>query len=153
MVHGRFPNDRPGPAAHPIQHQIDLSQLYGLNPTVTSVLRHRSEHPGEKGRLESVTSATGEWPPSLYGAAGERDPAFAVVPEPIHLPGDWPAGKRAGLFAFGGERANSTAFTAAMNTLFLREHNRLAAMLERNNPAWDDERVFQTARNITSSCF
>ena len=129
-------------------HLIDLSQLYGLDPTVTAVLRRRSELPGEKGKLKSVTSGTGEWPPSLYDAAGQRDPMFALVPEPTHLPGDWPIEKRAALFAFGGERANSTAFTASINTLFLREHNRLSTMLERDNPGWDDERVFQTARNI-----
>jgi prostaglandin-endoperoxide synthase 2 len=129
-------------------HQIDLSQLYGLDPTVTAVLRRRSELPGEKGKLKSVTSGKGEWAPLLYDAAGMRDPTLALVPEPTHLPGDWPIEKRAALFAFGGERANSTAFTAAINTLFLREHNRLCTMLERDNPSWDDERVFQTARNI-----
>jgi len=129
-------------------HQIDLSQLYGLDATVTAVLRRRSELPGEKGKLKSITSGKGEWAPPLYDAAGVRNPAFALVPEPTHLPGDWPAEKRAALFAFGGERANSTAFTASINTLFLREHNRLCTMLERDNPGWGDERVFQTARNI-----
>jgi len=129
-------------------HQIDLSQLYGLNATVTAVLRRRSEQQGEKGKLKSVTSAKGEWAPPLYDAAGVRNPEFALVPEPTHLPGDWPAEKRAALFAFGGERGNSTAFTAAINTLFLRQHNRLCTILERDNPGWSDERVFQTARNI-----
>ena len=129
-------------------HQIDLSQLYGQGSTVTSVLRRRGEQPGEKGKLKSVTTDKGEWSPQLYDAAGVRDPAFALVSEPTHLPGDWPIEKRASLFAFGGERANSTAYTAAINTLFLREHNRVCTLLERNNPDWDDERVFQTARNI-----
>ena len=129
-------------------HQLDLSQLYGLDSTVTAVLRRRSELPGEKGKLKSVSSGKGEWAPPLYDAAGARDPTFALVPEPTHLPSDWPLEKRAALFAFGGERANSTAFTAAINTLFLREHNRICTDLERNNPGWDDERVFQTARNI-----
>lgn len=52
------------------------------------------------------------------------------------------------IYAFAGERANTTVFTSTLNTLFLREHNRLAAMLETQNPSWDDERIFQTARNI-----
>jgi prostaglandin-endoperoxide synthase 2 len=129
-------------------HQIDLCQLYGLDPTATAVLRRHSQLPGEKGKLKSVTSGNSEWAPPLYDAAGVRDPAFAVVPQPTHLPGNWPIEKLAALFAFGGERANSTPFTAAINTLFLREHNRICTVLERENPGWDDERIFQTARNI-----
>ena len=129
-------------------HQIDLSQLYGLHLDTTLALRRLSEVPGEKGKLKSVVDTSGEWAPRLFDAKGARDPDFTAVPEPVHLPGEWPPEKRAALFAFGGERANSTPFTAAVNTLFLREHNRLCTLLERDNPGWDDERVFQTARNI-----
>ena len=40
-----------------------------------------------------------------------------------------------------------------MNILFLREHNRLAGILEQGNPTWDDDRVFETARNIVIVMF
>ncbi len=129
-------------------HQIDLSQLYGLTPELTQALRRRSETPGQKGRLKSEMIDGEEWAPRLFDAAGRRDSDFADLPTPLRLPDGWPAEKRAGLFAFGGDRANTTPFTAALNTLFLREHNRLCDVLERAWPDWDDARVFETARNV-----
>ena len=129
-------------------HQIDLSQLYGLTPKLTRALRRRSEAPGQKGRLKSEVIDGEEWAPRLYDAAGRRNPDFADLPAPLRLPDGWPTEKRAGLFAFGGDRANTTPFTAALNTLFLREHNRLCGVLERAWPDWDDARVFETARNV-----
>lgn len=130
-------------------HQIDLSQLYGLRPEVTQALRRRSEAPGQKGRLKSEAAGGEEWAPRLFDAAGRRAAEFAALPAPLRLTEDWPAEKRAGLFAFGGDRANTTPFTAMLNTLFLREHNRLCGVLERAWPDWDDARVFETARNVS----
>ncbi len=130
-------------------HQIDLSQLYGLTPEAAQALRRHSEAPGQKGRLKSKVIDGEEWAPRLYDAAGCRNPEFAALPAPLRLPDGWPAEKRAGLFAFGGDRANTTPFTASLNTLFLREHNRLCAVLERAWPDWDDARVFETARNVS----
>ena len=42
---------------------------------------------------------------------------------------------------------NGAPQVAMVDTLLLREHNRLAGVMERLNTGWNDERVFQTARN------
>jgi prostaglandin-endoperoxide synthase 2 len=40
-----------------------------------------------------------------------------------------------------------------INTLFLREHNRLAGEIERAYPDWDDTRIFETTRNAVIVMF
>jgi len=129
-------------------HQIDLSQLYGLNVEVESQLREHSQAPGRRGRLLSDMVGDEEWAPRLFRGDGTRDPRFAAVPNPMKLPDNLPLDRKETLFAFGGERANATIFTAAVNTLFLREHNRLCASIGEANPTFDDERLFQTARAV-----
>src|SRR5207248_4279147 len=50
------------------------------------------------------------------------------------------------LFAAGDVRANENIELTAMQTLFVREHNRIAAQLKAARPLWGDEQLYQQAR-------
>ncbi|GAA0326129.1 hypothetical protein GCM10009087_40550 [Sphingomonas oligophenolica] len=132
-------------------HEIDMSALYGRTEQQTGVLRADPKISGSKGRLKSEKIGNEEFPLKLFLADDSIDPQFcdAAGNSILDLPlGIDHVGKKATIFAVGGDRANATPQVAMVNVLFLREHNRLAAKLEAANSGWDDERVFQTARNI-----
>ena len=153
-------------------HELDLCQVYGLGQGSTHWLRA-----GVYGRLDSRITPRGELPPFLVDehttAVKEKfenicfDPALAAsfnrtVPphgrakdlfkrmaENPNL-GTWATTpERRRLYYAGGlDRANSTLLYSAFNTLFLREHNRLAGKLRRRYRTDDDDWLFETARNI-----
>jgi prostaglandin-endoperoxide synthase 2 len=133
-------------------HEIDLSPLYGRTPAQTAVLRE-APGGGRKGRLKTQDIGGECWPPFLHADDGSVKPEFCdaagkpVLDSPLGIDHASPAG-RATLFAVGGDRVNAAPQVAMVNVLCLREHNRLAAMLEADHPLWDDDRVFETARNI-----
>ncbi|XP_021361183.1 myeloperoxidase-like [Mizuhopecten yessoensis] len=51
----------------------------------------------------------------------------------------------------GDDRPNVVPSLGSIHTLFMREHNRIAAMLGVLNRFWDDERIFQETRQIMSA--
>lgn len=50
------------------------------------------------------------------------------------------------LYAAGDVRANENIELLSLHTLFVREHNRIATAISRQNPRLDDETVYQMAR-------
>ena len=48
----------------------------------------------------------------------------------------------------GDVRAQENPQLAILQTMMMREHNRLAQALKELNPKWEDETIFQEARRI-----
>jgi prostaglandin-endoperoxide synthase 2 len=125
------------PARNESNHEIDLIQIYGLNDAVTRQLRA-----GEGGRLQSQLIGGEEYPPYLYAGGTKQFDKVTVVRD-----GQITDDQRRQLFAFGSDTGNLQLGFVLMGVLFLREHNRIARALEQEY-GWDDERLFQTTRNI-----
>jgi prostaglandin-endoperoxide synthase 2 len=133
--------DRNNPMQNTSNHEIDLCSVYGLKRTATEQLR---SHCG--GKLKSQVINGEEYPAYQFDAHGAPMSEFESLP--ILFPEDLAPEVKPTLFAMGVERANVQIGYVMMNTLFLREHNRVCDVLAREYPDWDDERLFQTARNI-----
>ena len=143
-------------------HEIDLSQLYGQTVAVTRMLRECSET--AKGRLKCQRRDGRQFPPYYFDENGKAKKEFEkleiVFPGSDNFPNlpgedrktgvpikkfeDWQRNK---LFALGIPRGNIHYGLMMMSTLFLREHNRIAGLIAAENPGFDDDRVFETARN------
>ncbi len=132
--------------------EIDLCQIYGLGPEQTRMLRSLSG-----GRLKSQLIDGEEFPVFLFQ---ERQPGEPVSFKPeFHglyderfvidtILGGAPDDRLDSVFAVGLEHGNSTIGNTILNTLFLREHNRVAGELASHNPGWDGDRLFETARMV-----
>lgn len=133
-------------------HEIDLCQIYGRTIDATNLLRSM-----QGGRLKSQLINGEEYPEFLFAPREAGQPAvfkpeFAGLFDPTFITDvilrSAPEQQTDTFFAVGLEHGNSTIGNTVMNIVFLREHNRVAGILAQENPEWDDERVFQTARNI-----
>jgi peroxidase len=107
---------------------IDASQVYGTTRQRADALR---------------TFAGGK----LNTSTGNLLPMNTMNLENASLPGT-PASS---YFLAGDPRANETIQLTAMQTLFMREHNRLADKFAATNPTWSDEQIYQAARRWVSA--
>ncbi len=130
-------------------HEIDLCQIYGVGEVQTDALRTK-----QGGRLKSQQIDGGEFPVHLFE---EKDGQLSVKTEfeDLYTPANFKRvfdkatdKHKRNAFAVGLEHGNSTMGNTLMNILFLREHNRIAGELAKAHPDWNDERLFQTARNV-----
>ena len=146
-------------------HDIDMCPLYGRHVEQTRALRVNNPSDSERGKLKSQCFNGEEYPPFLF-SNGVLDPSFSELDPPLGLreilensDGNEPLVSKAAnilrdnLFAVGGDRVNSAPQISLMNTLWLREHNRLANELGFQNTTWSDDQVFETARNIVIAQF
>ena len=127
-------------------HEIDLSQLYGANPKETNALRD----PEQPMLLASQVADGEELPPDLFGPEGAAHREFAAL-RSADPRSEWV--DNAQLLAMGSNAANAHIGFALFNTLFLREHNRVARALAADNPAWDEDRIFAATRSVLTVVF
>jgi peroxidase len=103
---------------------LDGSVIYGSDPTRAAALRQFSG-----GRLKT---SSGDLPPLNTVGLPNANDAHIFPDSQLYLAGD--------------VRANENTELTAVQTLFVREHNRLADEIAKANPRWTDEQVFQKAR-------
>jgi prostaglandin-endoperoxide synthase 2 len=130
----------PDPRKNQSNHEIDLTNLYGLNPNVARQLRTL-----EGGQLKSQQIG-GEEFPQYVCENGEIKPEFSLIT--VVDFDDQSADTRDKLFAMGSDTSSLQVGFVLHNVLFLREHNRIARELAAADRGWDDERLFATTRNI-----
>ncbi|WP_299849387.1 peroxidase family protein [uncultured Roseovarius sp.] len=147
-------------------HEIDLCQIYGLTQDQTNLLRCDDDE--NRGCLKFQDGEDGEYPCFLLSgkptALDPKDPKKngqlrirrefknlhpdeRIIRSIFSKAGHNKKGYET-IFAVGLEHGNATIGNSLMNTIFLREHNRIARLIAGQHTDWDSDRVFETTRNV-----
>ncbi|PEP74460.1 hypothetical protein CN581_28530 [Bacillus toyonensis] len=103
---------------------LDASVVYGIDSTRAGALR--------------------EFKNGLMKTSDQNLLPFNTFGLPNRVPGP-------NFFLAGDDRANTSFGLAALHTLFVREHNRLANEILETNPNFNDEEIYQRARKLVSA--
>ncbi|MBZ3870951.1 Thyroid peroxidase [Sciurus carolinensis] len=120
---------------------LDASTVYGSSPAAEKQLRNWTSTAG----LLRVNLRHHDAGRAYMPFTPPRAPA-ACVPAP-----GAPSAARAPCFLAGDGRASEVPALAAVHTLWLREHNRLAAELKALNAHWSADTVYQEARKVVGA--
>ncbi|XP_046736291.1 uncharacterized protein LOC124405448 [Diprion similis] len=118
-----------GPAEqiNTVSSYLDASQLYGSDKETADRLRAF-----EGGRMKVSLRRGRELPPVMTNRS-----RYCDVMSPSEV-----------CYQAGDVRVNQVPHLTVLQICLLREHNRIADELQRLNPHWEDERVFQETRKI-----
>lgn len=106
---------------------FDLSPIYGNSLAQNQILREFQD-----GRLLEDNRHGTNWPP--HSPVSDK---FCDIESDTEV-----------CYKTGDVRANQQPSIASIQVIFLREHNRIAAIFKQLNPTWNDERIFQETRQI-----
>jgi hypothetical protein len=115
-----------------ITSYLDLSQVYGSDAATAAELRA-----GQGGLLKTSDGNMLPYDSAKYFGAN-----------PLSMQNGGSTLPLSNLFAAGDVRANETLELTALQTLFMRNHNRIATALQSLHPTWSDEQLYQEARKI-----
>lgn len=117
--------DKPREQYNDVSGWIDASMVYGSDAKRAAALRAF-----EGGRLKSEPD--GMLPHNTMGLINDN---------PMRKPEE-------SLLVAGDTRANENLGLLSLQTLFMREHNRLVSEFAQKNPSLDDESLYQMARKV-----
>ena len=106
---------------------LDLSAVYGANPTRFDLLR-------ESNSCRMKTSSGNNLPLNEFGLSNAPTTSNKF-------------------FVAGDHRANEHPVLTSLHTIFLREHNRLCEKIENRLPFFSSRRMFDVARKINIAQF
>jgi hypothetical protein len=137
------PTTGPRQQINAVTSYLDLSQVYGSTDAVANDLRTFSG-----GQLK--VSPGNMLPYNSTAINPLTNASYFTVKQlaDLNMANDSQAVNNTQLFAAGDVRANENIELTALQTLFVRNHNRIAAELQAEHPTWTDEQLYQEARKI-----
>jgi hypothetical protein len=122
---------------------LDLSQVYGSTDAVADALR---THVG--GQLKTSPGNLLPFDSTAINPLTNQPYFTQAQISALNMANDSQLLPESSLFAAGDVRANENVELTALQILFVRNHNRLAAELQNLHPTWTDEQLYQEARKL-----